>query len=307
MSFIQDCKIELINRNLKNSNLNCLSFLYGLFLVTGEINIKTKQIEIFSSFSETFSVLNFCLKSLKHDEAELELDESDFLAEKYKFSLSIEASKQLLDEFVYKKDCKFNDDLVKNPSQKKDFLKAVFLACGTGNISLNNDESGYLLELVIKNESLAREIAALVSEEGFFPKTIDRKNQKVIYFNRFDAICDFFAYFGLNSAVLALNNENILREMRNNINRQNNCYEANVSKTINASLKQVEAIEFIDKTIGIENLSVELREICLLRLANKEESLENLVKLMDGKISKSGLNHRLNKIIKISENLKDNF
>lgn len=307
MSFIQDCKEELISKNLKNNSLNHLTFLYGLFLVTGEINLKTKQIEIYSSFSETFSILNVCLKKLKQEEAELEIDDADFSNEKYKFSISKSASEKLLDEFVYKKDFNFNDDLVKNSSQKKDFLKAVFLACGTGNISLNNDDSGYLLELIIKNENLSRDVATILSEEGFFPKTIDRKNQKVIYFNRFDAICDFFAYLGLTNAVLLLNNENVLREVRNNINRQNNCLEANISKTINASLKQIEAIEFIDKTIGIDSLPIELRKVCLLRLNNKEESLDNLVKLMDEKISKSGLNHRFNKIIKISENLKDNF
>ena len=83
--------------------------------------------------------------------------------------------------------------------------------------------------------------------------------------------------------------------------------EANISKTINASLKQLDAINFIDSVIGIGSLESSLQEVCLLRLANKEESLDNLVKLMNGKISKSGLNHRLNKIIKISEELKGKF
>jgi len=107
--------------------------------------------------------------------------------------------------------------------------------------------------------------------------------------------------------MLEINNENAIRSVRNNINRQNNCLEANMNKTINASLRQLEAINFISATIGLDSLDESLQEICLVRLANKEESLDNLVKLLGGKISKSGLNHRLNKIIKISNELKDKF
>ena len=70
-------------------------------------------------------------------------------------------------------------------------------------------------------------------------------------------------------------------------------------------LKCFRPFNFIDKTIGISSLNEDLQEVCLLRLANKEENLDNLVKLLNNKITKSGLNHRLNKIIKISEELKD--
>ena len=167
--------------------------------------------------------------------------------------------------------------------------------------------NGYLIEFVLNDKSLALELSNLLSEFEIFAKLISRRVQHVVYINKFDVISDLFALLGANSAVLEINNENILRSVRNNINRQNNCTEANINKTINASLNQINAINFISSTIGIESLDANLQEICLLRLANKEESLDNLVKLMGGKISKSGLNHRLNKIIKISNELKGKF
>ena len=94
-----------------------------------------------------------------------------------------------------------------------------------------------------------------------------------------------------------------IREVRNNINRQNNCLNANITKTINASVRQVMAIKKIQQTIGLEALPMNLRELCLLRLANPEESLENLTKLTKTPITKSGINHQFSRIIKIAEKI----
>ncbi len=306
MSFITQAKSEVISNFKKNINKNsCLSFLYGLFNAVGEININSKQLEFFVLGEDLYGIVNLCLIKLGYDGAEFEIAENK--TEKCKVMVSKQTSEKLLNEFVYQTNFGFNQNLVKTENQKKDFLKAIFLTCATGNIAFNGDYSGYLLELVVSSENLALEISNLLCEFDIFAKIIDRKNLKVVYLNKFEQICDFLALTNAQNAVLELNNENVLRNVRNNINRQNNCFEANVSKTINASLKQLDAINFIDSTIGIESLEPSLQEVCLLRLANKEESLDNLVKLLGGKISKSGLNHRFSKIIKICEELKGKF
>ena len=302
MSFIQDTKSEIIANINKNINkLNCLSFLYGLFLTCGEISLSSKELEFFVSIDMLYDLINSSLAKLDLDCCEFEIEDSKNL--KYKITVSQQASKILINKFLYEKNLDFNFELLKTENQKKDFLKAVFLTSGTGNIMLNSETNGYLLEFVVSNEMLALEISNLLSEFDIFAKIIDRKNVKVVYLNKFDQISDFFALTGATSSVLKLNNENAMRNVRSNINRQNNCLEANISKTINASLKQLDAINFIDSVIGINSLDSSLQEACLLRLANKEESLDNLVKLSNGKISKSGLNHRFNKIIKISEEI----
>ena len=92
--------------------------------------------------------------------------------------------------------------------------------------------------------------------------------------------------------------------MRNNINRLVNCETANLGKTINASLRQVENIQYIDNRIGIEKLPKNLQEIALLRLKYREASLKELGKMLEPPVGKSGVNHRLRRIDEIAEDLK---
>lgn len=310
MNFITNVKKEVTKNLYKtlNSN-NSLSFLYALFKTIGEINLNTGEINFISNNEEIFVLTNTALTKLKFLEAEFEIDDEKNIKGNYKYKIIInkKASAFLLNEFVYKTDFNFNDELIKNEEQKLEFLKAIFLISSTGNITLNSEDSGYLIEFVFNDEELSNELSYLLSEFDIFAKKVVRNKQFVVYLNKFELISDLLALIGANKSVLEINNENAIRSVRNNINRQNNCLEANLNKTINASLKQIEAINFISSTIGLDSLDSSLQEICLLRLANKEESLDNLVKLLNGKISKSGLNHRFNKIIKISEELKGKF
>jgi len=310
MTFIKNIKQEITkNLNKTLNKISSLSFLYGLFLSIGEINILSGEINIITNNEDIFSIINFALKKMGKSEAELEIDdERNFKSNfKYKIIISKNVSSELLEEFVYKFDLKFNENLVETKEQKLEFLKALFLTSATGNITLNSEDSGYLIEFVFNDTMLSEVTTNLLSEFDIFTKKVNRKSQNVVYINKFEIISDLLALLGAINSMLEINNENAIRSVRNNINRQNNCLEANMNKTINASLRQLEAINFISATIGLDSLDESLQEICLVRLANKEESLDNLVKLLGGKISKSGLNHRLNKIIKISNELKDKF
>lgn len=310
MNFLTNAKQEIVKNLSKSLNSNTsLSFLYAIFKTIGEININTSEINFITNNEEIFNLTNIALKKLNFQEAEFEIDDEKSFKVNYKYKIIINKknSEYLLNEFVYKTDFTFNNNLIKEEKQKLEFLKGIFLTTITGNISLNKETNGYLLEFVLNDDLLSSELSYLLSEFDIFTKKVTRNKQFVVYINRFETISDLLALLGANNSMLAINNENVIRSVRNNINRQNNCLEANINKTINASLKQLEAINFIDSTIGIESLDVTLQEICLLRLANKEESLDNLVKLLNGKISKSGLNHRFNKIIKISNELKDKF
>ena len=116
---------------------------------------------------------------------------------------------------------------------------------------------------------------------------------------------DLLALVGANQSVLNLSNELVTRELRNKVNRQVNCINANINKTVEASLKQVEAINTIISTVGLESLPEDLQEVAVLRLANPEESLEELLKLSTIKLTRSGLNHRFRKILKIAKELEE--
>ena len=190
------------------------------------------------------------------------------------------------------------------------FIKAVTICTSTSaiKISKNPNEktySGYHLEWTNKNYDLLVTLSSLLNQYAIFPKLIERKSNYVLYLKEAQAISDVFALVGAYDAVLSLQNEMATREVRNAVNRQTNCVNANISKTVSANMKQLEAIDIIATTIGIENLPPQLEEACLLRLANTEESLSELVNLSGGTLSKSGLNHRFNKILKIAKELKD--
>jgi len=100
-----------------------------------------------------------------------------------------------------------------------------------------------------------------------------------------------------------LQNEAAIRELRNNVNRQNNCLNANLNKTVNAAVKQLNAIKIIQENMGLESLNENLMELALLRLANPEASLEELRALCTEKLTKSGINHRFTKIIKMADEI----
>ena len=105
-------------------------------------------------------------------------------------------------------------------------------------------------------------------------------------------------------ALMNLENVRILKEVRNTINRKVNCETANINKTVNAAVKQVEDIELIRERIGLDNLPENLREMALLRLEYPEATLKELGNYLEPPVGKSGVNHRLRKLSAIAEDLK---
>ena len=119
-----------------------------------------------------------------------------------------------------------------------------------------------------------------------------------------EKVSDLLALVGAYKSLLKLQNEMALRDVRNNVNRQTNCMNANITKTVNASIKQVKAIEHIRDTVGLDSLPDGLKELCQIRLEYREETLENLTKMLSSPITKSGIYHKFDRIMKIAEKLK---
>ena len=126
----------------------------------------------------------------------------------------------------------------------------------------------------------------------------------ILYIKEAEVVSDLLACVGAFKSVLKLQSEMTLRQVRNNINRQNNCISANISKTVNASVRQMAAIKKIQDTIGIKSLPQNLQELCLVRLANPEATLEELRALSEQKLTKSGINHRFAKILEMAEKIE---
>ncbi|QSX07815.1 DNA-binding protein WhiA [Alkalibacter rhizosphaerae] len=186
-----------------------------------------------------------------------------------------------------------------NRETRKAYLRGAFLGAG----SISDPEKTYHLEFVTSNEEYAVNLMKVINSFDLTSKIIERKGNFVVYLKDSEQIITLLSIIGAHSALLDIENIRIVKDMRNNVNRIVNCETANLTKTVEAAWKQVDCIERIRKTIGLDKLPPNLREIAELRMNNQEASLKELGEMMDPPMGKSGINHRLKKIVEIAEQL----
>ena len=191
-------------------------------------------------------------------------------------------------------------EILQHTCCKKAFLRGLFLKSG----SIGDPEKIYHLEIVCETESLAEKVRDLIRRFELSAKTVERKGHYVVYLKEGDQIADFLALIQANVSMLNMENVLVVKDVRNNLNRQVNCETANIGKTVNAAHAQIMDIEFIEKHIGLENLPEQLREIARLRLENPEATLNELGEMLIPPVGKSGVNHRLRKLHEIAEEEK---
>ena len=133
-------------------------------------------------------------------------------------------------------------------------------------------------------------------------KKLERKNGYSIYLKDGEEISKLLALIGANSGVLKFEEIRVIKEIKNNVNRKVNYETANLNKTVNAAVKQINAIKELKKKGKFNSLPDSLKEIAELRLENPDSSLQELGQRLSTPIGKSGVNHRLNKIIDLSSN-----
>ncbi len=179
------------------------------------------------------------------------------------------------------------------------FLRGAFLACGT----VTDPERGYHLEFVVPYKRLCMDFMKFMDELSLSPKYIVRKGNHIIYFKDSESIEDILAIIGAQAASLHVMGIKIEKDVKNTVNRRLNFEMSNINKTVNAANQQVEAIELIEKHMGISALPDNLQELARLRIDNPEASLSELGNLLDEPISRSGINHRLSRIVKIAEKI----
>lgn len=184
-----------------------------------------------------------------------------------------------------------------NECCKKAALFAAFMAAGF----VNSPKKSYHLELVTHKKRVSEDLCEIMFELSMEPKVTMRKNKYVIYIKNNEEICDFLSVIGAKRSLFQFHEVKIEKELKNRINRSLNCESANQDKVISAGLKQVKAIEKLIKTKKLETLSEDMQKTAYLRLDNPDLSLSELADLADFSITKSGLNHRLKKIVSLAE------
>ncbi len=182
--------------------------------------------------------------------------------------------------------------------------RAVIRGAFMGGGSINNPDNKYHLEITLNSKENREFIRELLNEFDIITKSLDRKNGASIYIKDAEIISNFLAIIGANTAVIRYEEIRVIKDKRNNINRIVNCETANLNKTIEASVLQIQAINLLKSNKKFNKLPDTLKEIAELRLANPDANLVELGQMLNVPIGKSGVNHRLNKIMKIAEELK---
>lgn len=175
-------------------------------------------------------------------------------------------------------------------------IKGAYLGAG----SINNPEKKYHLEIGFAQKQDAENVVKYLKAFDVKSNKIEKSNQYAIYIKDGEEISKFLALLGANKSVLRFEEIRVQREMNNKINRIVNCETANLNKTINASIEQVEAIRKLKNSGKFEKMDEPLKEIAGLRLENPNASLVELGKMLKSPVGKSGVNYRLKKIMEIA-------
>ncbi len=291
MSFSKKMKEELSKiNNLSNKEAVKLEFIG--YLISNNINVTKSKIKYstenefnINRFGKLLNNLNFNYK--------IEIQGKNYIISFDKVEceyLSYIDKKIQIQEENFKK-------FVKNDIEKKAFVRGAFLGGG----SLNNPNKKYHLEVLLSNVKNAQCLIEVLNSFNIQAKILERKNATSIYIKDSEEISKFLALIGANKAVLDFEEIRVVRNTRNNVNRLVNCETANLNKTVNAAVEQIQNITYLKSIKKFEELPENLRKIAILRIENPEVSLTELGQMLDEPIGKSGVNHRLKKIGEIAE------
>ena len=190
-----------------------------------------------------------------------------------------------------------NMSLIKRDCCKAAFLRGVFLACGT----ISDPEKEYDLEFLVYSRNKAEQLKNFLSEFGFSPKIYARKSNIAVCHKNSSAIEEIMARIGCSQASLELMGTKIYRNMRVTVNRKTNCETANSKKTVDASVKQMMAIKYLESTGRFDILPDDLRTVAVLRRDNPDAPLSYLCKISSEPLTRSGMNHRLARLVSAAE------
>ena len=188
------------------------------------------------------------------------------------------------------------EEIKKQETNSKAILRGLFLGGG----SINNPEKKYHLEISLSSEENLIYIKNILELYNINIKTLERGEKVSIYIKEGEEISKLLAFMGAKKAVIKFEEIRVQKQMRGKVNRLVNCETANITKTINASIMQIEAIKKLQKEHQFNKLDESLKEVAIARLENPQMSLEDLGKLLKKPIGKSGVNYRLKKIMEIA-------
>ena len=195
--------------------------------------------------------------------------------------------------------CRVEAAVVPSPGRRS-FTAGAFLSCGT----VSSPKSDYHLEFTVPYQNLAASFVTMLEEKELKPGLTNRKGYHILYFKGSEAIEDCLYLMGASGAMFEMMNVKIVKDIRNSANRKANCETANIERMVQAVRVQLDAIEKIRRLRGLEYLSEDLHAMARLREENPDSSLSELAEM--SALSRSGVNHRLRRIVDIAAALDEN-
>lgn len=187
-----------------------------------------------------------------------------------------------------------------NEDEKKAIIRGAFLGSGT----ISEPRKAYHLEIYFKDEKSLCFCIKILTSYNVNVKSI-RQNKNILYIEEGESISNFLAFVGAKKSVLEFEDTRVVKEIRNNVNRQLNLENANLNKTILSSVKQINYIKLIKKKNKFNELTEKEKKLAEIRLKNPDASLKELRKMLGENISKSGVSHRMKKIEELAKNLEN--
>lgn len=296
MSFSSDIKKELV-KQVSNARHCQLAELSAIFDFCGSFEQKTSENPVFFLNCENVLVAKKCFTLIKKAFNIYSGDENfvdDLSNENTSTQIRIENKEA---QSIYEAISSFS--ITQKSCCRRAYLRGACICGG----SVSDPEKSYHFEIVCKSEGLAEKLQSFLSSFDVDAKITLRNKSFVLYIKESSQIVDTLNIIEAPVALMEYENAIILKDMRNSINRRNNCDTANISKTVSAAVKQIEEIQFLLNTEEFKKLPETVKEVARVRLEYPEASLKELGEYLSPPLGKSGVNHRLRKLSEMAERL----
>lgn len=207
--------------------------------------------------------------------------------------------KRILHMLGYKDGAEVTPDFarIKNDGNIKAFIRGAFLSGGI----VADPQKEYRVEFSFASNDVAADFITLLDTKGFDFSMTYRAGKFSVYSKNGTVMEEMLAYLGASSETLNLIGIKVYKSVRNKLNRQNNFETSNILKTADAAYVQTTAIKKLEKAGRLQTLPEELYKVAILRLNNPELSLSELCKLSEEGLTRSGINHRIRKLLQLAE------
>ena len=304
VSFARQVKEEVV---FNDFDICCQkAILSAIIKVNGTLSLSNQGLllTIRTENAKIASKVHKMLKEVYHPHIEFLVSRKMKLQKNNVYILKVSKAREILDDLGLMNGLGFHTlpdkKLLEKECCKRAFLRGAFQASG----SMSDPNKSYHFEIVCSTEEMGKQVCTLMRSFSMDAKTVLRKKSYVVYLKEGSQIVDILNIMEAHVSLMELENVRILKEMRNTVNRKVNCETANINKTVNAAVKQIEDIKFIQEKGRLQGLPDNLYEMAHVRLEHPEAPLKELGAYLNPPVGKSGVNHRLRKISEIAENMR---